>query len=241
MDFKFMAQTLNELLSKECPEKFNSAWILRRAPHCYRYIWKNVRTDFGTIDWDQVTRSLEWKFQRRWTPGVCRCSAVPYRNKRELNHVLEKYRSSLYVFVSPQDRADRNLRDTISVALVRLAQRGNESARQELLKLISYTIHDWIDHNCYLSCWRGFEVEIQTQVDRCIRKYRYSGSFLRYLFRTLEYAGRGIRPFQAFSLDEPVLDGSMRRIDRIPGFMVNYPKDSIDFSIRIPRSNQNLA
>jgi hypothetical protein len=221
MDFKSMTQTLNALLSEECPETFNSTWIFKRAPRCYRYIWKNVRTDYGTIDWDQVTRSLEWKFQRRWTLGRCRSSRAHYYNKKELRVVLKKHRFKLYVFVSPQNRADRNLRDDISITLVRLAQRGNESAKQELIKLIGYTIDDWVDRNCFLSCWRGFEAEIQMQVEQCIRRYRYSGSFLRYLFRTLEYAGRGMRPLQAFSLDEPVLGGSARRIDRIPSLQAN--------------------
>ena len=70
------------------------------------------------------------------------------------------------------------------------------------MKLVGYTIADWTDRYCFLSRWRGYEAEIQTQVERCIRRYCYSGSFLRYLFRTLEYAGRGIRPLQAYSLDE---------------------------------------
>ncbi len=68
MDFDAMIQAINELLSKEHPDTFNSSWILKRSPRCYRFIWENVRTDFGAVDWDRVTRSLEWKFQRRWTP-----------------------------------------------------------------------------------------------------------------------------------------------------------------------------
>ena len=124
-----------------------------------------------------------------------------------------KYCAKLYVFISPQDRSDRHIRDSISIKLVRLAQRGNELAKQELMELISYTIDDWIDHHLFLARWRGYEVEIRTQVERCIRRYRYSGSFLRYIFRTLEYAGRGIRPLQAYSFDEPIFDGPVRKIE----------------------------
>jgi hypothetical protein len=127
--------------------------------------------------------------------------------------VLEKYRDKLYVFISPQDRDDLRTRDFISIALVRLGQRGNESAKQELMKLIGFTIDDWMDRYWFLSCWRGYEPEIRTQVERCIRRYRYSGSFLRYLFRTLEYAGRGIRPLVAYSLDELIFDGPVNRTD----------------------------
>ncbi len=161
-----------------------------------------MRTDFGDLDWDRVTRGLEWKFQRQWAPRRRVRPYVPYRNDVEVKAVLEKHRTKLYVFISPQDRADLRTRDFISIALVRLAQRGNESAKQELIKLIDFTIDDWMDRYWFLSRWRGYEAEIQTQVERCIRRYRYSGSFLRYLFRTLEYAGRGIRPILAHPLEE---------------------------------------
>jgi hypothetical protein len=215
MDFDAMIEAINELLSAEQPDTFSSSWILRHSPRCYRFIWKNVRTDFGAVDWDRVTRALEWKFQRRWTPGRNVRSCVPYRNCGEVKAVLKRYRTKLYVFVSPQHRSDRHTRDIISIMLVRLAQGGNESAKKELMNLLAFTIEDWIDRYWLLSRWRGYEAEIRTQVERCIRRYRYSGSFLRYLFRTLEYAGRGIRPLQAYSLDEPIFDGSVCRIDAI--------------------------
>jgi hypothetical protein len=215
MDFDAMIQIISELLSKENPDTFSSTWILKRSPRCYRFIWKNVRSDFGTVDWDRVTRALEWKFQRRWTPSCRPRSRVPYQNNSEAKAVLEKYRTKLYLFISPQNRSDRRNAGIISIALVRLAQFGNESAKQELLKLLTFTIDDWIDRYWFLSRWRGYEAEIPTQVERCIRRYRYSGSFLRYVFRTLEYAGRGIRPLQAYSLDEPAFDGSVNRIDAI--------------------------
>ena len=95
-------------------------------------------------------------------------------------------------------------RDIISINLVRLAQCGNELAKRELLSLLSFTIDDWLDRYCFLSRWRGYDAEIRMQVEQCIRRYRYSGSFIRYLFRTLEYAARGIPPFKTHSLDEPV-------------------------------------
>jgi hypothetical protein len=215
MDFNRMVQILNELLSKERPETFNSSWILMRAPRCYHFILKNVRTDFGAVDWDCVTRSLEWQFQRRWTPGRSRLSSVPYRNLGEVKVILEKYRTKLYVFLSPQNRTDRQIRDIISITLVRLAQYGNESAKQELINLLDFTIDNWIDQYCFLSRWRGYDEEIRVQVEKCIRRYRYSGSFLQYLFRTLEYAGRGIRPLLTYSPDKSISDDPLSRSYRI--------------------------
>jgi len=80
MDFDGIIQMINDLLIKEDPDTFSSSWILKQSPHCYRFIWKNIRTDHGTVDWDRVTRALEWKFQRRWTPMRWVRSNVPYKN-----------------------------------------------------------------------------------------------------------------------------------------------------------------
>ena len=201
MDFDMMIATLNKLLFSENPETFNSSYILKRAPRCYRFIRKNIRTVLGAVDWDRVTRALERRFQRRWAPRRIRHSSAPYRNHAEVRRVLEKYRAKLYVFLAPQDLADRCFRDTISITLVRLAQYGNRSAEQEVIKLVGYTVDDWMDGYNFLSRWRGHEVAVRTHLVRCIRRYRYTGSFLNYVFRTLACAARGIRPLQVYSLD----------------------------------------
>ena len=44
---------------------------------------------------------------------------------------------------------------------------------------------------------KGYDDMIQERIEGCIRRYRYSGSFIGYLFKTLEYAGRGLRPIVA--------------------------------------------
>ena len=90
MDFDEMIQTINDLMSKERPETFSSSWIAKQAPHCYCYILKNMRTDFGAVDWDRVTRALEWKFRRRWIPGRRVRSCVPYRNHAESEDCFRK-------------------------------------------------------------------------------------------------------------------------------------------------------
>jgi len=59
----------------------------------------------------------------------------------------------------------------------------------------------WIDTE-YFKHWCGYDDLLETNIDRCIRCYRYSGSFIVYLRRTLEYSGRGIRSIEAYSLDE---------------------------------------
>jgi len=209
MDFDQAISTLNRLLTDD-PATFNSSWVLRNAPQCYRFIQKNIRTDTGRIDWDKVTFALAWKFQRRWTPTRKPNSRSPYEDSSEVNAVLDRYQDKLYVFLAPSDRNDRLIRNIISISLVRLAQYGNLSAKQEAMKLVRYAIDDWIERYRFMSRWEGYDEKIQKCLEGCIRRYRYSGSFLNYVFRTLQYAGRGLRPLYVCSLHEPIAADSER-------------------------------
>lgn len=216
MDFDQAIKIINKLLAKKRPDAFNSSWILKHAPRCYRFIHRNVKTETGGIDWDKITYALEWKYQRRWAPGRQKKNPVLYENPAEAETITNKYRDKLYVFIAPQDLADRRVRDIISITLVRLAQNGNLSAKQEVMKLVMYTVNDWLEKYYFLTRWQGYEEEIQKQLEGCIRRYRYTGSFLHYVFRTLEYAGRGIRPFYAYSLDEPVAwDAEKTKVENV--------------------------
>jgi hypothetical protein len=214
-EFQQIVQALNELLSKKDPDTFNSSWLQSNAPRCYRFIWKNIRNVFGDVDWDRVTCALERRFQRRWMPKRSRRANAPYRDRAEVMLALKEHHAKLYVFLAQNDPADGRIREIISVTLVRLAQHGNISATHEIMRLIGYTIEDWIERHHFLSRWREYGTEMRLNLERCIRRYRYSGSFLKYVYRTLEYAGRGIRPLQARSLDEPIFNGTLRRIETI--------------------------
>jgi len=55
--------------------------------------------------------------------------------------------------------------------------------------------------------------DIERKIKGCIRCYRYTGSFLGYLFRTLEYSARGKPPL--VSLDDKILDGAKTRIEYV--------------------------
>jgi hypothetical protein len=206
---------LSELLLQNSPQTFNSTWILKRAPRCYSFIRKYIRSEVGGIDWDTITYSLEPKYQRLWTPPQRR-KAKLYSDTKEIGIIRNKYGSKFYVFIAPADTTDLQIRDRIAVVLVRAAQAGNLLARAELVELIRHTIDGWLDNYRYMSRWRGREDEIREQLEGCIRRYRYSGSFLRYVLRTLEYAARGIPSLYACSLDDPIAaDARERKIERV--------------------------
>jgi hypothetical protein len=76
------------------------------------------------------------------------------------------------------------------------------TARQEIIKLLGFTIDEWIEHCPKITRWRGYDPLIRKRLEDCIRCYRYSGSFIGYVFKTLEYAGRGLRPMIAYSSDD---------------------------------------
>jgi hypothetical protein len=199
MDFDSVVATLNKSLARNQPDFFNSSWIRKHAPHCYRFIRQNLRREFGGIDWDRLTYALDRRFQRRWSPVKRRKNRVQYEDHAEVETILRKHGDKIYLFIAPSDEHERRIRDLIGISLVRLAQKGNLLARQVLVDLMKYTINDWIERYRFLSRWQGYEEELQKQLEGCIRRYRYTGSFVNYVFRTLECAARGIRPSRAYS------------------------------------------
>ncbi|HVO91568.1 MAG TPA: hypothetical protein VMT22_01955 [Terriglobales bacterium] len=202
MNLAIVIATLNQLLAQKNPGKFNSSWIRSHAPRCYRFIQLHVRREWGGIDWDRITGELDRQFQRRWHPRKRRNTPSAYEDRAEFDMIRIKYQHKLYVFVSALDTNDRRLRDIIGISFVRLAQKGNQLARREIKALVSYTVDEWVERHDAVSRWRGHEQEMQKLLDACIRRYRYTGSFLTYLFRTLEYAARGIAPARVSSIDD---------------------------------------
>jgi hypothetical protein len=214
VDFDSAVKTINKLLMKYQPNTIDSSWIREYAPHIYRYFQKNVRRESAGIDWDRITRALDRKFQRKWMTYRRKATNL-YRNKTEVNIIFRKYQEKLYTFLSPADKDDSQIRDSISIALVRLAQKGNIIAKREIIKLVRFTIDEWIELFPKISRWKGYEDLIKKRIEGCIRCYRYSGSFIGYLYKTLEYAGRGLKPIIAYSLDDPIYSGHKKRIDTI--------------------------
>jgi hypothetical protein len=201
VNFTTAITTLNALLTSLRPTEFNSSWIRAHAPRCYRFFQRNVRREYGGIDWDSVTAALDRKFQRLWKPAQQWPPRKSYEDSSEIETILKKHPGKLYVFISPRDKNDRRLADRIGISFVRLAQRGNLLARRQLCELVRFTVDRWIERHETIARWCGHEEELQSQLTACIRRYRYTGSFLTYVFPTLEYAGRGIMPARMYSLD----------------------------------------
>lgn len=203
-DFDKAARALNTLLLKEEPLTFNTSWIIARAPEIYRYIHRHVRTENDAIDWDTVTRALDKSFQSRWV-GRRHGPKKQYENQAEVDTVLKKLGDKMYVYIAAQDDEDRALRDRITVSLVRLAQKGNTLAEQQVVMLVRCTVDDWIERYFVLNRWSSYGEEIDDKIAGCVQRYRYTGSFFGYVFKTLYYCGRYLR--YTYSLDREVFPG----------------------------------
>lgn len=210
MVFDEVIENLNQVLEEKQPSKFSPSWILENNPRAYRYIWKNIRTETDEIDWDTVTSNLDRSFQKRWTRYRYK-QAKKYENQDELNLVLNKYKDKLYTFISPVDEKDREIRNRIIISLVRIAQKGNVLAQDELIKWITFVIDVWLEKYYQVFKWKGYPDEVEDKIRGCIRCYKYTGSFIGYLFKTLEYSARG-KPPQC-SINDKLFDGESERID----------------------------
>lgn len=212
MNLDIAVKTINSLLEKEQPKTFSSSWISTHSPSVYQFIRINFRTENDRVDWDRFTYGLERKYLKRWT-HYKRRPAKSYENQVEVDLIITKYQDKIYTFVAPMDDTDREIRNRIIIAFVRIAQKGNILAQQELVKWMRYVVDDWIEKYYPLFKWKGYGEDIDEKIRGCIRGYKYTGSFVGYLFKTLQYSARGMRHLQAWSLDDPVGEDGAIKID----------------------------
>ncbi len=212
MNFKVVIKTLNKVLSQKRPKEFSSTWIAINVPEVYRFIQKNIRTENDDIDWDRITVKLDREYQKKWL-RYRRRQVKQYENQIEVDRILNKYKDKLYIFIGALDEKDKNLRNKIIISLVRVSQKGNILARNATVYWIKFIVDDWIDKYPQVWRWRAYSDSIEDKIAGCIRCYRYTGTFLGYLFKTLEYSGKALKPL--YSLDDPFLDGSKTRIDYV--------------------------
>ena len=138
-----------------------------------------------------------------------------YENQIEVDRIIHKHKDHLYTFMTSIDEKDRLIRNRIIIAFVRIAQKGNVLAEREIIIWVTYVVDDWVERYWQIRRWNGYTDEIEDKIRGCIRRYRYTGSFLGYLFKTLEYSARGIAPLQKYSLDDPVFDGDETRVNYV--------------------------
>ena len=214
MTFTKAINTLNKILKEKAPKTFSSSWIFKNAQPIYHYIRLNCRTENGDVDWDIVTGKLNRKFQKRWVRYKLKKIKV-YENQIEVDRIIHKHKDHLYTFMTSIDEKDRLIRNRIIIAFVRIAQKGNVLAEREIIIWVTYVVDDWVERYWQIRRWNGYTDEIEDKIRGCIRRYRYTGSFLGYLFKTLEYSARGIAPLQKYSLDDPVFDGDETRVNYV--------------------------
>lgn len=210
MDLDQAATQLQSTLERQKPHEFGSTWIYMYVPKVYWYVWKNVRTELGDIDWDRLTVKLDRSLQAKWTRRKRR--TTPYSDPFEVERVLRKYLDKRYVFFTV-DREDGEVRNLISVALVRLAQKGNVRAEEELLELIVFMAEDWIDRFPRLWKWRWHSDRLREKCRDCIHRYRYTGTFPGYLYKTLEFSAMIFPKPQL--LDDEKMNGGRRKVDDV--------------------------
>jgi hypothetical protein len=181
------------------PLVINEEWIKKNSPASYKFITGN------SIDWDTVTINLDRSYQRKWNKSYKRkrySQQVYYEDKDELARILNPYEDKLYTFVTRLNKKDELICDRISILLVRLAQKGNVLAVEKIKSQFVFIIDKWLKENKHLKRWRGYENELAVLLEKCIFRYRYSGTFMGYLYRTLQLSALALEPLEAYSLDD---------------------------------------
>src|SRR3989339_668356 len=190
MNFEKAVININRSVTKKKPESFNDTWIRYRCNVSYEFIIENIKTELGDPDWDLVISKLDRWNQKLWMRGFKKRYIKLYKNKQEVNLILKRYNNKFYTFLVQVNKEDYVICDWISIRLVRVAQKRNILAKEKIISLLS---------------WKGYNELIIQQIEGCVRRFRYTGSFLGYLYRTLQYSGLGLVPLEKFSFDDFLL------------------------------------
>jgi hypothetical protein len=214
-DFYRATQALNALLLLKRPKSFDPSWIECNDKALYKSLSMHVRNETGEVDWDSVTVTLEKRFQKRWywyrkNKSVI---SVSYENQGELDNTLHIYKDKLYTALVPLDENDERMRDRIFITLIRISQKGNVLAQRKAMEWLTIIINEWIESRPGFAKWKGYPSDVVEKIQGCIRCYRYTGTFMGYVYKTFLYSARGLRP--TYSLDKRVGKSSKRRIDYI--------------------------
>ena len=217
MDIKQVIKNIDRSINKRNPQSLHPNWIKFRCKVSYKYIVDNIKDEFNQTDWDLVVSQLQKYNQRLWLKKKKRKrgSVAIYEDKKELDVILNRYEKKLYTFVSRESKEDKMICDWISIKLVRLSQKGNILASDKISTMLKYLVDYWIEFDKSFFNWKGYNDLVDNHISACIRRFRYAGSFIGYLYRTLEYSGRGLTPLEKFSLDDYVLDSKKRVIDKL--------------------------
>lgn len=210
-DFSTAIQKLNQCLKQKKPKVFNPFWMKANARDLYEYFSAFVQLPSGDIDWDFITVHLDKSFQKRWKQSVEYSDS--YNCQTELNEILVAYQKELHVLYVPQNKEEKITQDRIIIQLVRLAQRGNSLAKEKVLDCTSFVIYEWMENSKCMKRWKNYSNEIPSKVESCIKNYRYSGSFIKYLYMSLYYSSRGLRT--TVSLDQPIGRQNKKRLDYV--------------------------
>lgn len=203
MDLKQAIKNIDRSVVKRSPLSFHPNWIKHSCKVSYNYIVDNIKDEFNQIDWDLIISKLQRYNQRLWLKKkkIKRKAVILYKDKEELDVILNKYKDKLYTFITRDNKDDKLVCDWISIKLVRLSQKGNVLAGDKVSALLRYLVDYWVEFDASFSSWKGYNDLIDNHINACIRCFRYAGSFIGYLYRTLEYSGRGITPLEKIFLD----------------------------------------
>jgi hypothetical protein len=163
MDFNSAIKILNQALEHNQPDTFSSSWIYFNTPKVYHFVRNNYRTENDQIDWDIVTRSLDRTYAKRWTRYRYKQARL-YERQSEVDAVLIKYKDKLYTFFAPASESDKQVQDRMIIRLVRIGQRGNVCAQEELVRWVTFVTDDWIDRYPQMYRWKGYEDEVPDKI-----------------------------------------------------------------------------
>jgi hypothetical protein len=190
-----IVEKIEKLVLKHKPYSIDEKWIRKHSRKSHKYILEN------NLSWDSITRLLDRSIQRKWNRKAKKKKVPESFNDYEVENFLSTHSKHLYVFVVFTNEQEFELCDYLSIQLVRMAQSGNICASETLLHLYEDIFLRWKENDKLIIRYRSYEEKIHEHFFGCVRRYRYSGSFIGYLKRTLQLQALTLPKIQTISLN----------------------------------------
>lgn len=211
-------EDLKLLLKKYNPSSIGPVWIMKADADLYARMLKKVRKNEGRSDWSKIVNQLEDVWKKRWKQRAFFKEPVgQYLNDDEVTAVLELHRNKLYTFLSILKPEDKKERDVICSEMLQLARKGNISAENKLVALLSPQVQEWMDVYPEFAVYRHDPESVDNRIRRCIylSDLESQKSFVGYLLKSLQFQARGLKHQVAQSLDQPMGDDDRTLLDRL--------------------------
>ncbi len=161
----------------------------------YAFLLLNFKDVKGGVDWKLVSEQSGIDFDDKFLPPKNHKRSTPeqqYENNEEMQKAIGDNKKYLYTFLQSDPGREFEKRNEICTVLINLAKKGNKSAENEIINLISYLADRWVETIPNFEVWKYHKDRELEIIRRCIYNFEPKVPFVGYVYKTLKMASLGL-------------------------------------------------